>query len=54
MPHLVLGSRAATANIEFEYKMVGKCLLNVESEKDLGGIINKDLKPHEQCVEVSK
>ena len=37
-------------NIEFEYEMGGDWILNVDNEKDLGIIITKDLKPHEQCV----
>ena len=39
-------------NRNFEYEMDGAWLQKVEQEKDLGVIINNDLKPTKHCIEV--
>ena len=39
-------------NPEFEYFMEGKKLTSVESEKDIGVILNKKLKPSQHCSEI--
>ena len=41
-------------NIKYEYKMNGKILQKVREEKDLGVIINNDLKTSVQCLAASK
>ena len=41
---------AGYQNTEFEHELNGKWLNDVCSENDLGVIINKDMKPHEQCI----
>ena len=46
---LHLGSR----NKEFEYRMGGRVLEKVESEKDVGVLIHKSLKPSLQCAKAA-
>ena len=46
---LHLGSR----NKEFEYRMGGRVLDKVESEKDVGVLIHKSLKPSLQCAKAA-
>ena len=41
-------------NRNFEYEMDGAWLQKVEQKKDLGVIINNDLKPTKHCIEVCK
>ena len=46
---LHLGSR----NKEFEYRMEGRVLDKVESEKDVGVLVHKSLKPSLQCAKAA-
>ena len=41
-------------NRHFSYSMDGEWLNTTDSEKDLGVIVNQDLKTHKQCFEASK
>ena len=38
-----------SGNPEFNYTMSGCALSSVEEERDIGVLINKDLKPSRQC-----
>ena len=38
-----------SGNPEFNYTMSGCTLSSVEEERDIGVLINKDLKPSRQC-----
>ena len=41
-------------NKQYEYTMNGVALTKVQHEKDIGVLINHDLKPSLQCVEASR
>ena len=45
---------AGRENKEFNYSMKGLSLVEISQERDIGELINKNLKPSSQCAEAAR